>query len=47
VILSCRWLLELLARHAAHVERIVQGPEIASAAVVALVGLLWLSGELA
>jgi ABC-type nickel/cobalt efflux system permease component RcnA len=47
LILSRRWLLEFLARHAAHVDRIARVLEIAGAAAVALVGLLSLSAELA
>jgi ABC-type nickel/cobalt efflux system permease component RcnA len=47
VILSRRWLLGFLARHAARVDRIARVLEIAGAAAVTLVGLLSLSAELA
>ena len=47
VILSRRWLLEFLARHAARVDGIAWVLEIAGAAAVTLVGLLLLSAELA
>jgi nickel/cobalt transporter (NicO) family protein len=47
VIMCRRWLLELLARHAARVDRVARVLETAGAAALTLVGLLLLSAELA
>jgi ABC-type nickel/cobalt efflux system permease component RcnA len=46
VILSRRWLLDVLKRHAAHVERIARGLEILGAAAVTALGLLLFSSEI-
>lgn len=46
VILSRRRLLEFLARHAARIDRVARVLEIAGAAAVTAVGLMWLSAEL-
>jgi ABC-type nickel/cobalt efflux system permease component RcnA len=46
VILCRRWLLDLLRRHAAHVERFARGLEILGAAAVTVVGLLVFSSEI-
>jgi nickel/cobalt transporter (NicO) family protein len=46
VILCRRWLLELLRRHAAQVERIARGLEVLGAAAVTVIGLLLFSSEI-
>jgi nickel/cobalt transporter (NicO) family protein len=46
VILSRRWLLELLRRHDAQVERIARGLEVLGAAAVAVIGLLLFTAEI-
>lgn len=46
VILCRRWLLEVVARHAVRLERIVGGLEILGAATITLLGVGMLSGEL-
>ena len=46
VILCRRWLLELLRRHAAQVERIARGLEVLGAAAVTVIGLLRFSSEI-
>jgi ABC-type nickel/cobalt efflux system permease component RcnA len=46
VILSRRWLAQLLAHHGAKVERIARGLEILGAAAVTMIGLTLLAGEI-